>query len=939
MLQMKKLVSIVLSLSMLLSVSGAVFAEEPHTLQWDNTAVVSDAEHLFEEFPVQVDKIIDNAANMSISFHYLKTLPAGSEASVSVTDFSSGAEVFSSVFSASNHLVWENVEIDKTYGVVITEMAGGAASSYAAMLKTFNIAADFPVNFTLGDFPVYSEYNASPSKIMLREAGLVVECNHAETEECVPACSPSFYTQHIPQSQFNTFYETLPANKLYQIQTNAVVEGVQRNFNGFISTFENGEYLGVFTRSYGLYPMEMSELEARLTSGDVSSESDIQMAVSATDFENAVPYQYYENMYGSLSSSMPEVMIKWVVPETGYYTIETIGNVDTMVTSYAGPSSSGSTEREGGTGGNVKYQIQILEGVTRYFLVRRQSGSYGEIGFRIIRDEYTAGDQTNYRDVAQANYQSGNYDSNENPDACIDYAGDVDIYVFKTSTGNSHLEVLNTETALTLDVYTVEGTQGNGFDDLWKELSLCRTIEENTSITEVQTGYSSGFTYFEIRKQTIGDFPNDLFCYEFNFYPSNYKDEYDLAAHPTYGNSPVSPTNISIPESLNATLHKGDSDWYKFNSGTGGILEAEVTKTQEEQKQYNIHLYRASDIEIINTDPPEWYDAPSLGSITTTSLSKTLNYTLTPNTDYILKVTRPNNTTYSSHPDDYYTLNVNIAEPSTATLSGNVILSHTAGDNITSLDAFMNTIMESLTCKDGNTVIADSVAVNDVDLYYNNSLLTPAIVNGLSEGSYTIVAKYKGVAATGGNITLIIESEPEPGTVVEVNNITLETVTNTNWDWAACARMAANVRLLREGSSATTKTVGSAIIAIKTSAGINNRGTAAETAQAANYFYTNGSDMDSYNFLNDTVNPNTAEGVFLGQLQQGQTPIIVLTSAATSAEARYLLLCGVNTGNHTFKVIDPTTGSAAWVSQSQLFNGGYNGNNDLRFTGTVIEFA
>ena len=97
--------------------------------------------------------------------------------------------------------------------------------------------------------------------------------------------------------------------------------------------------------------------------------------------------------------------------------------------------------------------------------------------------------------------------------------------------------------------------------------------------------------------------------------------------------------------------------------------------------------------------------------------------------------------------------------------------------------------------------------------------------------------------------------------------------------------------------------------------------------------------MDSYNFLNDTVNPNTAEGVFLGQLQQGQTPIIVLTSAATSAEARYLLLCGVNTGNHTFKVIDPTTGSAAWVSQSQLFNGGYNGNNDLRFTGTVIEFA
>lgn len=931
MLQMKKLVSVILGFSMVLSASGTIFAQEQQAPVWDNTAVVQDAEHLFEEFPVQVDKMIDNAANLSISFQYLKTLPSGSEASVSVTDFSSGAEVFSSGFASSARLEWEDVEIDKTYGVVVTETAGGTTSRYAAMLKTFNTAADFPVNFTLGDYPVYSEYSASPSKIMLREAGLVVQCNHAETEECVPACSPSFYTQHIPQSQFNTFYGTLESDKLYQIQTNAVVEGVQRNFNGFISTFEGGEYLGVFTRSYGLYTMEPSELEARLESGDVSSESDIQMMASESDFENAVSYEYYENSYGPLNEDMPEVIFKWVVPETGYYTIETIGNVDTMITSYSSPTNAEYSQRDGGTGGNVKFQIQILEGITKYFLVRKQSGSYGEIGFRIIRDDYTAGDQTNYRDVAQANYKSGNFDSNENPGACIDYPGDVDIYVFKTSPGISHLAIMNPETDLTLDVFTVEGTQTNGFDDLWKELSLCENFNQNESVKLEQTGYSSGFTYFEIKETTIGSWPNNLFGYVFNFYPSNYKDALDVAAHSTYGNTPATPTNISIPKTLTATLHRGDSDWYKFNSGTGGNLIAELSESAELRRQYEINLFRVSDVEIISADPPEWYDATNIGTVTTNSSSKTLTYSLTPNTDYFLEVTQPNNAIYNADPEDYYTLNIDIALPNSASLNGNVTLSHTAGENITSLDAFKSTIMESLTCKDGNTVIADSVAVNNVDLYYNNSLLTPAAVNGFSEGSYTIVAKYKGVAATGGTITLTVSEVV--GDLVELTNIvTAAPIDFIELDWIYSALDMANSRLAHEGSPASTKTVNdvAAVFGLDPENFLVERRALGDTLKATSYFYSNGGSQSGVGF-SGTTNANllTVDEVY-NKVSNGQAVIIQIVDFGHRTDmnyANYLLLCGANKTTQELKVKNYITGEVEWVPRSTLINGGYDESN------------
>ena len=250
--------------------------------------------------------------------------------------------------------------------------------------------------------------------------------------------------------------------------------------------------------------------------------------------------------------------------------------------------------------------------------------------------------------------------------------------------------------------------------------------------------------------------------------------------------------------------------------------------------------------------------------------------------------------------------------------------------------------MESMSCTFEGVEVADNVAVNDVSLYYEGELLTAEIVNSLTPGSYTIVPKYYDITATGGTVTLTVAAAPT-GTQISISTVTNEYVANSVWDWAACAKMAADIRLVREGASASTKSIGQAVIAIKGAANRMTRANVAEAAQAADYFYTDGVATEpTYNFIDSTISMSNAESYLLSELQNGHAVILTLTSATNPTayeNARYVLLTGINTGTHTYSIYDPTKQTTTDVSQSVLFNGGYDSNSDLRFTGIIIEFA
>ncbi len=945
-MQFKKLLALILSFSFVLSSVGHVFAEEIHTidmsnglgvvvqpLMWDGEISSEEAQAMYDNFPVQMDKIVNSSAQLTLLFQYLKTISEGASAEIHVVDFANKQEVFSADFAEAGLVQWENVENNKTYGVIVSETVGNVTETYAVMLKTADVTADFPVSFFLNDYQFVSEVNAEAEQLMLRESGLTIECNHPETEECIPACSPSYYIQKVPQSEFNTFYNTLDENKLYEIQVNAVVNGLSQNYRGFISTYAGEENFGVFTRGYTVHPMELNELQTRMVTGDVSIADvpDVMPMAVGDSFSTPYEYKLYRNIYDTLTTTR-EIFVSWVAPEYGSYTFETIGNTDTMFVKYNASGGVSSRIYGGGSGENARMPLECVEGSRVIIGIRAENGSSGDFAFRVIHNAYTAGDQTNYRDIAQANYQNGILDSNTNPNKTIDYTGDVDIFVLKSNLGVNHLEVVYPETHIAIDVYSITGTNSDGSDSVWKEETFSFRAGEYTLYST--SDYANGYTYFEVRENLDIDYTNNYKRYELNFYPSDYMDGEEVAEDRDNNNTPGCAATMTLPGVKQATLHRNDFDYYAFNSGDGGDFVAFLWAAygNNSSLQYDIYLYDAMDINLI-----------PLGDVLDEEDCKVLTHTLEPDTDYLLYVKSSSpSTIYNSHPEYYYELEIETGGP-VAELNNDVALSHNGAVNIIDLDSYIEAVVDELDCCIGSLVIGYDYIMNDVVLYYNDTELTADVVNNLPNGSYNLVAKYRGVAATGGTITLTVTGSTEPaGVIVELENITLLPEGNIDHDWVACARIAANVRLLRENLSVTTKTIGSAVIAVSGVAGVNVRAGLEDTAKAANYFYTNGLDKDSYNFLEQTISIENTENILLGYLQQGQAPIILLTSAdapTDMTQARYLLLYGMDTGAHTYKVYDPAQGQTVTITHSMLINGGYNGNNNLKFAGSVVEFV
>lgn len=933
--------------------------------RWNETMVTANtADHLYTNFPVQVDNRVDNAGNLTLTFQYLKTLGANAEARLSIYDFNTQEELFNEAFSDYGFIKWEEAGLEKTYAVVVTETFGTEVNRYGVVLQTQNQTTDFPVNLTLNGIPTAGG-NGIADEIMLLEAGFTVSCEHGEEEECTDACTLAHYIRHIPESEFATFYGTLAPNKLYEVQVNAELEGVTKNYRGFISTYPGEAELGVFRPGYALYQMSMEELETKMQNGDMRFDEDpddeiIEINGNATGFDDLFVYEMYETRFGTLSSSQKKFYIKWVVPEDGDYQIETIGNVNTMMLVYNRPDESAnhSVHRDGGTGGNVKYTTTTLAGNVNYFVIQKEgTGSYGEFGFKITPLDYSRDDtQTNFIDIAEANYKAGGalQDSNENANQTIDYKGDIDIFALKGYTGRCRMELQPLDSDVMVDVYTVAGQHASGRDMLWLATTYSAEYDANNEdeeedrrgayITDV-TGLSNACTYFFVTKTDKSVDVTSICRYNFNFYPANYRDALERG-NGTIGhnNGPTYASPLTIGENIEATISMNDADWFTFNVTEVGRLSATMTKTRD-GNLYNMALYHEDGIELdreANTWTLGTPLATGIANSETNPTSKTLSYNFTldqPSSTYYLYISRPNNNTYDAHPyTGTYTLSTEMAPVCAAQLSGNVALTHTVGTTITSLDAMLNTVMEKLTCTENNTVIPSATAKANVTLLYNNAALTPEIVNGLSAGTYTLTAQYKDVAATGGTITLTV-SEAASDDKIELTGITKVRATASFLDWAAAAKTVADARLVRESQTASTLTVVAIARAIKGN-DFRTRGTAAETAYAANYVYCN--DQDSMNFIDDTVSISSAEGLVYNNLAGGTAMIIQLTSATTPSDmslARYLVVCGINRTTHQYQIIDPLSADAGavWVDDTLLLNGGYDGNSDLRFTGTIIE--
>lgn len=974
----KKLISTLLSAAILASFAPMAMAETSTESVWNYALVESGTEELYEAFPFVVDSIRRNNMGMDLYFQYLKNITADSTVNVKVTDISDDSVVIDKELSSGDVTVYlSEIPNEKIYLVEVTENLNGQAETYTKYIETKFTSADFPVNMTLGDTVINKNYGEDFAHIMYRKIEDEQEetTNGTEVTEEIEGVEETVVpskTTIVEAAELNSFYDDLDANSYYELQ----METDNERYYGYISTYPDGDNMGIVTRGYEMRDT-LATAGAYALNG--ARETD-EYWLNLFDFykEKAVDYQSLKNDYIDFTQCNYTKVYKFVYPETGDYTFETIGNADTKLILYheinGTPSQSVGVDDNGGTGNNGQYTYGMVveeeHNPVAYIVVKCQDTTETNAAFRIIYDDYeTIDDHTNYFDEIRSQTALGNYSDAINDNEYLDYSGDVDFFAYDISSGYGYARLLKkgdkyAEKVIVANVYEEGEDPNHDYDSYWWYESL---TSEGTVEPEV-IDYNTGTYYFEVllRKKDLilpstdedGDDISDYYDgfnynYSFEFYDPKYKDALDLAGTTSHGNNvPIYATEIPFNQTSewdNLTLHKSDSDYFKFTTGAYGGNIAVTVDCSDMPASYNFaytpHLY---DGEVIQCTVNE------NGTITTSNIEDMADYTTTgrknvltynnlePNHVYYVRTSRPSSTQYSSYYP--YSLKIEFEAPDvpSAVLENNVSLTHTVGDNITSTSAFLTTVMQNLTCKINGEEVADATAQADVQLYYNDSILTADMVNLMSAGTYNITAKYQNIEATGGTITLTVSETtvtPEDN-IVELSSVTKERASANN-DWAAVAKMMANVRLAREGKTQYSSNAASIATAVMGMSG--TRGTLAQTIRAANYVYEQATGMttECTDFQQISLDANYLKDDISFYIECESAIILQMVSSTAPTDmtqARYLLVSGINLTTNEVKVIDPAISAAyVWVPLSTLINGGYNNNSNLVFSGTIIE--
>lgn len=261
-------------------------------------------------------------------------------------------------------------------------------------------------------------------------------------------------------------------------------------------------------------------------------------------------------------------------------------------------------------------------------------------------------------------------------------------------------------------------------------------------------------------------------------------------------------------------------------------------------------------------------------------------------------------------------------------------------------------IAQKTTFYSNSDIVPAANALNDVNIYYTNGsteiLLTTSALNSLSAGTYNLILKYHNTAATGGSI--ILKVAESVSTSAEIN-ITLALADAPEWDWVYCAEMIANARRIREGSAKASVEAFDAVLQIYLDTDVISseddvweaftRVSLADTAKAARFIYTNGTTTGGLTFRPITNTTGYTEDAFYDLIAAGKPCVLLLKSVSSPDNmnmAKYVVLCGVNKSNHTYKIIDPITENAGWYPSEGFYNGNAMGNSDLIFTCSVVEF-
>lgn len=476
-------------------------------------------------------------------------------------------------------------------------------------------------------------------------------------------------------------------------------------------------------------------------------------------FSNIYEYKYYENVRGTLTEDHDHQVFSWTVPEQQEYTIETTGNFATRLTEYTVNSNgeiiySGTYTNDNNDNINASTKITAQVGRKYYFVIdaantrdlfRNETPTF----FR-IRSEYNdlIDDYTNYTDTANDNAETGNYSNYVKKNCKIDYDGDVDVFVYNGCIGNGTIEFENADLPLNVTVYTLPSANDFGEQQRVKTFN----IDSSGPLPQPITFSKNERVFIVIKQDQTGNYDEINSKYTFRYYAPNKMDQYDLNANSEYGNVPMYASDLGLGFHIEyPTLHYNDYDYYTFTPEYDGTEITATLGSTSSNLLYDINLYENV---LIDPSQPTLYPTNPIASGIKEDNKKILKYNeLKSGTKYYLEVKSPSpKTIYDSQ--NPYELTVIKKNTYSAVLKNDIILEHTAGNDINTTKDFFDIIIQNIECKVSDSIIPSDEARGHIQLIYNDRALSYSDINKLEPGEYPIIVKFYGDAATGGTVIL-----------------------------------------------------------------------------------------------------------------------------------------------------------------------------------------
>ena len=911
---------------------------------WNTDALGEDSPYMYGDFPVRITSDVDYYSNMNLEFDYLKRIADFDSVKVDITDYYTQDSIYSNTLADDYKVVLTDVELDKFFNVKVTESKDGTDTEYVRIVRTYAKTADMPNNVSVEPVEEFDGVAAVELHIIeLNEEDEEIIVNDGNEYEYLH--TRNSYT--IMPEEFPDFYNSLPEDKLYKIfaYTNDAV--VTYDYKGFISTFEGGRERNVYTPGYMIYkPEELAAKpnrvppiihdyenhgrwrnDQRFTASEVKAKGDKTVYNILDDRTLSIS--------GEEDSDTPYMIFSFNVWETMPFYVEVTGgdfcvNIETWTSMYVdGKYQEPYYSETLFATGKAAYTFESLPCkmyYAVYFTDKNSTKRYigGRAELRITATQYK-NDRDNYFTdmIGDADLYMTN---NEWKSGTIDYVGDVDLFYLNNTNENGKFW------------FSVENSPSDAgakrrsdyalvmkLCKVWAAADDTRYLRSELTQKEVAPGQTKTFIF------TLEP-GYDYFVYIYSVRPTKPLSEGDKfrvkVMSPSTGdtyeenNSFETATQIEgVDDNINdAWLHKNDADFYKFTTTEPRILFAGLSAV--DRIVYNLSLYDSNQ-NVLATATKD------------TSNAYIGNVKIDPGTYYV-KVDSSGLGDTAYFLEGMYRLYV-AADDFYAEFDNPVNLSYNAGDTF-NINNYWSSILAEVTCRVGSMKYRREEVTDNSQLFVMNGSnklpFTAETLASLPNGTYTVIMEFFGKASTGQPITLTVTgSSASAGDTVVLNTVIMEPNANANWHWAACAKMMANSRLRREGSAVSTLSLAQGINGAFGSSHLTRVGDIEDTAQLASYFYCG--NKESYNFINGTVSLDGFEQSVLGVLKTGQA-IIAKLENASSGSVKYVVIYGVNTGTHQYKIMDPQGSVDTWIDAENLYSG-YGGDAGMVFDGQVVE--